>query len=140
MKKLYIIGNGFDLWHGLPTGYDHFYKFAKQLLDEIENYYSFEMTHAGPWSDFETSLGLFEWDYFYDAHNHIDVTSESFKPSEVYGLEDDLTEQAFGHGDTMEESDEVHHAQKLVNCGVQYESIRTCAYEELQAEQYNDRT
>jgi len=104
MKKLYILGNGFDLWHGLPTGYDHFYEFAKQLLDEIENYYSFEVIHSGPWSDFENSLGFFEWEYFYEAYNHIDVTSESFKPSEVYGLEDELTEQADSHVEAIKES------------------------------------
>ena len=104
MKKLYILGNGFDLWHGLPTGYEHFYAFAKQLLNDIENYYSFEMKHSGPWSDFEGSLGLFEWKYFYDAYNHIDVTSESFKPSEVYGLEDDLAEQADNYVEAIKES------------------------------------
>lgn len=33
MAKLYMIGNGFDLWHGLPTGYDRFYAFAKEMID-----------------------------------------------------------------------------------------------------------
>ena len=94
MTKLYIIGNGFDLWHGIPTSYDQFYEYAKGLLNEIETYYTFDMRHAGPWSDFENSLGCFEWEYFYDAHYHIDPTSDSFRPSEVYGLEDDITEQA----------------------------------------------
>lgn len=42
MTKLYIIGNGFDLWHGPPTGYDNFYIFTKELLDEMENYYIFD--------------------------------------------------------------------------------------------------
>lgn len=104
MKKLYIIGNGFDLWHGLPTGYEHFYEFAKQLLDDIEDYYSFEIAHSGPWHNFENSLGSFDWEYFYDAHNHIDVTSESFRRSEVYGLEDDLTEQADNYVEAIKES------------------------------------
>ena len=104
MTKLYIIGNGFDLWHQLPTGYENFYEFAKELLDDIENYYSFEITHSGAWNDFENSLGLFDWEYFYEAHNHIDVTSESFKPSEVYGLEDDLTEQADSYVEAIKES------------------------------------
>jgi len=104
MTKLYIIGNGFDLWHQLPTGYENFYEFAKELLDDIENYYSFEITHSGAWNDFENSLGLFDWEYFYEDYNHIDVTSESFKPSEVYGLEDDLTEQADSYVEAIKES------------------------------------
>lgn len=104
MAKLYIIGNGFDLWHELPTSYDHFYVFAKDLLDEMESYYLFDMTHSGPWSDFENLLGHFEWQYFYEAYNHIDVASDSFKPSEAYGLEDELTEQADSHVEAIKES------------------------------------
>lgn len=104
MAKLYIIGNGFDLWHGLPTGYDRFYAFAKEMLDEIENYYSFDMAHVGPWCDFENSLGCFDWLQFYEAHNHIDVAAENFRPSEVFGLEDDLIEQADHHVDAIKES------------------------------------
>lgn len=104
MAKLYIIGNGFDLWHELPTSYDNFYVFAKGLLDEMESYYLFDMTHSGPWSDFENSLGLFEWQHFYEAYNHIDVASDSFRPSEVYGLEDELTEQADRHVEAIKES------------------------------------
>lgn len=97
MTKLYIIGNGFDLWHDLPTSYRQFYEFAKEILDELENYYLFEVTQAGPWCDFENSLGAFNWCEFYDAHNHIDVQDESFRPSFVYCLEDDLAEQANQH-------------------------------------------
>lgn len=104
MAKLYIIGNGFDLWHELPTSYYDFYVFAKDLLDEMESYYLFDMTHSGPWSDFENSLGRFEWEYFYEAYNHIDVASDSFKSSEVYGLEDELTEQADSHVEAIKES------------------------------------
>lgn len=104
MAKLYIIGNGFDLWHGLPTGYDHFYTFAKEMLDELEQFYSFGVSHMGPWYDFENSLGCFDWHQFYKAHNHINIASESFKPSEVYGLEDDLTEQSDHHVEAIRES------------------------------------
>lgn len=94
MTKLYIIGNGFDLWHGLPTEYDRFYEFAKDLLDELEQFYSFGVGQTGPWCDFENSLGCFDWREFYNVHNNIDVSSESFKRSHVYGLEDELREKA----------------------------------------------
>lgn len=102
--KLYIIGNGFDLWHGLPTGYNRFYAFAKEMFDELENFYSFEVTHVGPWCDFENSLGYFDWQYFYEAHYHIDVASESFRSSEVFGLEDALAEQADHYVEAIRES------------------------------------
>ncbi|MFZ6047418.1 bacteriophage abortive infection AbiH family protein [Pseudomonas sp. CR3202] len=94
MSTLNIIGNGFDLWHGLPTSYDLFYAFAKDTLDELESFYLIDTVQNGPWSDFENSLGKFDWQLFYEAHDHTDPTDENFRPSEAFGLEDDITEQA----------------------------------------------
>lgn len=103
MPKLYVIGDGFDLWHDLPTKYSQFYQFAKKPLDELENYYVLDLTHGGPWHDFENSLASFHWREFYAAHNHINVDSESFRPSFVYGLEDDLAEHADNHVEAIKE-------------------------------------
>lgn len=94
MSTLNIIGNGFDLWHSLPTSYASFYAFAKEVLDEMESFYLIESAQHGPWSDFENSLGKFDWQLFYDAHDYTDLTAENFRPSEAYGLEDDINEQA----------------------------------------------
>ena len=58
MTKLYIIGNGFDLWQGLPTSYDLFYEYAKETLDELESYFHIDTAQSGPWYDFENSLGV----------------------------------------------------------------------------------
>lgn len=103
MSTLNIIGNGFDLWHGLPTSYDLFYAFAKDTLDELESFYLIDTIQSGPWSDFESSLGKFDWQLFYEAHDNTDITAESFRPSEAYGLEDDLTEQADAIVDAIKE-------------------------------------
>lgn len=70
----------------------------------MERYYSLNITHSGPWRDFENSLGHFEWQHFYEDYNHIDVASESFRRSEVFGLEDELTEQADRHVEAIRES------------------------------------
>lgn len=104
MAKLYIIGNGFDLWHELRTGYEHFYAFAKEMLDALEKYYSFDVAREAWWCDFENSLGRFDWRSFYEAHDNTDVTAENFSRSEVYGLEDDLTEQVDRHVEAISES------------------------------------
>jgi len=93
MNILYVIGNGFDRWHGLPTSYSDFYKFTEGALNELEEYFNFQYSGESLWTNFEGDLGKFDWSLFYDAHNHTDFTSDSFRPSEVYGLEDDLTEQ-----------------------------------------------
>jgi hypothetical protein len=104
MTKLYIIGNGFDLWHALPTGYDRFSEFARSTLEEVEEFYSFDLAQKGPWSDFENSLGRFNWRTFYEAHDNTDVTAEDFRPSEAYALDDDLIEQADNHVTAIKES------------------------------------
>jgi len=56
MNTLYVIGNGFDLWHGLPTSYRQFYEFAKDTLDELEEHYLFDPNDDVPWYDFENAL------------------------------------------------------------------------------------
>ena len=103
MTTLYIVGNGFDLWHGLPTSYGEFNAFAEEALSEFESYYSSDFSVQGPWCDFENTLGKFDWKAFYDDHNHIDVSSGSFRPSFIYCLEDDLAEQTNQHVERIRE-------------------------------------
>ena len=67
-SDLYIIGNGFDLAHGMPTKYDDFRRwlFERGRIDVIQ-----ELQKAFPsmkggryllWSDFETALGQYDID------------------------------------------------------------------------------
>lgn len=90
MNTLYIIGNGFDLWHALPTNYERFYDYAKDKLDVLELYFCID---TPDWSDFENSLGTYDWKLLYSDYNYTDATSEDFRPSDAYGLEDELTNQ-----------------------------------------------
>lgn len=103
MNRLYIIGNGFDRWHNLPTSYQQFYEFAKDILDEFGNYYLFDLSQPDPWYDFENALGAFSSDEFFDYFNEIDVEAEDFRPSFIYGLEDEITEQANQHVNDIKE-------------------------------------
>jgi len=97
MTKLYIIGNGFDKYHKLPTGYDDFHKFVIDNYSEIENvfeeYFLLRGNEDSLWSDFEADLGTFKWKYFFNEKNTIDVQDESFRPSCRFGLEDDLRQE-----------------------------------------------
>lgn len=98
MKKLYVIGNGFDRWHNLPTSYSDFSEFADKELTEFENYYSFDDLHNyEPWHDFENALSAFDADIFLDTFNEVNVQSDDFKPSQVYGLEDEIAQQTREH-------------------------------------------
>jgi hypothetical protein len=104
MSTLYIIGNGFDMLHGLPTSYSDFCVFAERFLSEIEHYYSSNLHAESPWHDFENALGNFDSGSFLDDYNEIDVTADDFRPSFVYGLEDEMTEQADAHVNSIRES------------------------------------
>lgn len=103
MSTLYIIGNGFDMWHDLPTSYRHFADFARKLLSDIENYYSLDFNNNNPWHDFENALGAFDPELLLAEHNEIDVTADDFRPSFVYGLEDEMTEQTDAHVESIRE-------------------------------------
>jgi len=66
MKTLYIIGNGFDLYHNLPTSYSHFKDYLNKK-DNTSNTVSFlEYIFRGSlWSDFEKSIGRPKIDVVY---------------------------------------------------------------------------
>jgi hypothetical protein len=94
-QTLYLIGNGFDLFHGLPTSYadfkefvfdraPHIYRAAERYLDVREN-----------WSDLEASLATFDTDGVIQDLEH-------FAPS--YGA-DDWSDS--GHHDFQYEVDKV---------------------------------
>lgn len=68
MRKLYIIGNGFDLHHGIKCRYADFKKYCEGQDEEMAKL--LEMFHENPeklWSDFEAEMGnidadkLLEW-------------------------------------------------------------------------------
>ncbi|ATS64255.1 MULTISPECIES: bacteriophage abortive infection AbiH family protein [Xanthomonas] len=54
--KLFVIGNGFDLHHGIPSGYEHFRDFVEThdrgVFDAVEQY----LRPSSNWSDMEAAL------------------------------------------------------------------------------------
>lgn len=67
--KLYLIGNGFDLHHGLETSYNHYKKYllskSKSIVDEFESFEYFMNVSDKEqlWSNLEESL-TFNYDEF----------------------------------------------------------------------------
>lgn len=61
--KLYIIGNGFDLIHGMKTSYSDFKDWLLsvgyiEILEELQSIYKIqENDEFLLWSDFEKALG-----------------------------------------------------------------------------------
>ncbi len=59
LKRLYIIGNGFDLHHGIPSSYRDYRKWLEEndsdLLNRLSDYY--EVNSEEWWGEFEEALG-----------------------------------------------------------------------------------
>lgn len=63
MKKLFIIGNGFDLYHGLPTSVSDFEKIIEKN-DENEYY----LNAVEDWSEYEEALSYFDTENMAEMH------------------------------------------------------------------------
>lgn len=81
MSNLNIIGNGFDLYHGLPTSYYffacYFLKNYEETYDKLASMYGISrgvyiypsddltpgIVDLGFWSDFEKNLGILAYDW-----------------------------------------------------------------------------
>lgn len=98
METLYIIGNGFDIYHGLPTKFAHFHhqiiESNTDLENQFEEYFTFRTDADYLWSDFESDLATFSYKSFFNEYNHSDPMSESYSPSEAFGVEDEITQEA----------------------------------------------
>ena len=91
--KLFILGNGFDISHNIPSKYSDFYKYLisnrRDILESMEKFYSIEID-SELWSDFETSL---EQDIIYDAiveiigENRPNLGSDDFSDGDWYNAQ-----------------------------------------------------
>ena len=73
MNTLHIIGNGFDIYHGIDSRYWDFYQFLEQnryssFISQMENFFT-DTTPDGDillWSDFEMALGNIDFNSTFD--------------------------------------------------------------------------
>lgn len=69
-NTLYIIGNGFDLNHRLPTGYGHFKAFVRahdrEVFDWVEEY----VPAGGTWADLEMAFAELDTDHIISSLEH----------------------------------------------------------------------
>ena len=71
-KNLIVIGNGFDLAHGLETKWSDFKDYLSQFNEELL-YYLEQCAENDLWSDFEKGLGKLNREEIYaNALNHFD--------------------------------------------------------------------
>ena len=83
-KRLYVIGNGFDLHHKIKSSYGEFGKYVKNsnplLHDVFENYFSFE----GNWSSLEETLAHLDVDLIIDEASDFLVSYAAEDWSDAY--------------------------------------------------------
>lgn len=97
MSIIYIIGNGFDLYNRLNTGYCDFHRFVVQRYPDLgwdlEEHFRLDVDDQYLWRDFEQDLSTFDWESFFNWYNEVDISRENFRRNEVFGLEDELNQQ-----------------------------------------------
>lgn len=90
-QTLYVIGNGFDRFHDLPTSYLDFKAHAKDRLSFLEEFFSFDLEDDQMWYEFENRFGSFDYHLFYDYH-YLNNQAESW--GAAAGVADDIQEEA----------------------------------------------
>ncbi len=71
---LYILGNGFDLLHNLPTSYQDFYKWLKMMkqndfINKMEELFPCKSErNIQLWNDFEIALGKYDLHSIYERY------------------------------------------------------------------------
>ncbi|TFH91766.1 bacteriophage abortive infection AbiH family protein [Vibrio ouci] len=99
--KLYVIGNGFDVHHGLDTRYTSFGLYLKnnywETYELLLDYYGFadlnpdiSVTMSDPlWSEFETSMSLLDKDSVLEANMDAmpNYSSDDFRDRDRYTLQ-----------------------------------------------------
>lgn len=92
MSTLVIIGNGFDLWHRLPTKYSDFRDLYESPLEDFWRFFP-DLHNDSDWSCFEEALGSFDANRFYmDVTPRPSLSQLSKYPSILFGYEDDAFE------------------------------------------------
>ncbi|HAS3627365.1 TPA: hypothetical protein I6193_003629 [Vibrio cholerae] len=91
MSTLFIIGNGFDIWNGLPTSYRNFNEKYKEHLEKHIHYFDDLCGIDSDWANFEESLGSFNQDSFHDnAAMQPSLEELGDEPKRLYGYEDEI--------------------------------------------------
>lgn len=98
-KTLHIIGNGFDLHHGLKTSYKDFktwiemVKRREEYVEQMESFFT-ELNDKGEnllWSDFETAIGLPDIDNVFEQYAEANRESAHDTNQYLSYLDDNIT-------------------------------------------------
>lgn len=97
-KKLYVIGNGFDLHHKLKTSYYSFATYLKdqnpKLYDILDTYVSYPSSDTDLWYQFESNLANLNAEEILSENigSLPDYFSNTFKPGDRFAFPDIMEE------------------------------------------------
>lgn len=100
-RKLYIIGNGFDLHHLLKTSYYDFANFLKtnhnDIYTTLESYVSYPKSDKDLWSRFEENLANLDAEEILSEHSDTlpNYASDDFRDRDRYVFPD-IMEELYG--------------------------------------------
>lgn len=123
IENLFVIGNGFDLGHKMNTGYDQFKHWLVSQFEEAEDISSFyvsepqmmpdgeecicdedlarflvfciDETAGGNWADFESTLGVIQWECFFDQLEDIEDRDGDIDLLKTAYVREDFTQTLF---------------------------------------------
>ena len=89
MKRLYIIGNGFDIHHGIPSRFSNYREWLEDndadLIERLRNYY--DVDDKEWWNQFEIELGHPDMSEYIDEtafENQPDFGSDEFRDRDYH--------------------------------------------------------
>lgn len=88
--RLYIIGNGFDLAHGIKCSYQNFYKYVCENKSELAMYINEYYSNVDFWNEFETALGEIDAKYIYETEADACMLKDDFDERDLRNLSDNL--------------------------------------------------
>jgi len=93
-NELYVIGNGFDLHHGLNTSYYAFSKYLEEndyeLYETLENYVSYPESDKDLWAKFEENLANLDADEILSENSDYlpNIASDDFRDRDLHTFPD----------------------------------------------------
>lgn len=89
IKSLYLIGNGFDLHHGIHSSYADFREWLEychpMLYQEFVNVYGEQVLNGEWWADFENNLGELDFVRYYDKY-HTEVPEKVWRQASTNNI------------------------------------------------------
>lgn len=93
-NELYIIGNGFDLHHGLKTNYYNFSEYLKEkdkeLYEMLESYILYPQSDENLWAKFEENLANLDADEILSENSDYlpNIMSDDFRDRDLHTFPD----------------------------------------------------